>query len=136
MKRILGACLVLSMALFTFGALALAADPPAKKGMAEHHMAAAANKSVTGEVVDLGCYLGHGAKGASHKECANTCIANGGPMGLLTAKGELYVLTMNHDNQDAFNNAKKYAGDKVEVTGPVMVKNGMKAMEVNGVKTI
>jgi hypothetical protein len=134
MKRILGACLVLSMALFAFGAVAFAAD--AHKGMGEHHMAAAANKTVTGEIVDLGCYLGHGAKSASHKECAATCIKNGGPMGLLTDKGVLYVLTMNHDNQDAFNNAKNYAGDKVEVTGPVMVKNGMKAMEVNGVKTI
>jgi len=132
MKRILGACLIGSIALFTFGALAIAAAPPA------HHDAAAAvgPKAITGEIVDLSCYLGHGAKGAAHKECAATCIANGGPMGLLTDKGVLYVLTMNHDNADAFNSAKKHAGDKVKVTGPVTMKNNTRALEVNGVETI
>src|SRR6267143_769872 len=123
MKRILGACLIGSISLFTFGALAVAAAPPA------HHDAAAAvgPKAIAGEIVDLSCYLGHGAKGAAHKECAATCIANGGPMGLLTPSGTLYVLTMNHDKQDAFNEAKKYAGDKVKITGPTSTKNGTRA---------
>ena len=131
MKRILGACLVLSMALFAFGALAFAADEHA-----HHATPAAANKTVNGEIVDLSCYLSHAAKGATHKECAATCIANGGPMGLLTDKGMLYVLTMNHDNADAFNTAKKHAGDKVKITGPVTMKNQTRALEVNGVETI
>lgn len=134
MKRILGACLILSMALFLFGALAFAADP--KMAGHEHHAAATASKSINGEIVDLSCYLGHGAKGAGHKECAATCIANGGPMGLLTGKGELYILTMNHDNQDAFNSAKKHAGDNVKITGPTSMKNGTRALEVNGVVAI
>jgi hypothetical protein len=131
MKRILGACLILSLALFLFGALAFAATPPA-----HHAAAAAAEKSVTGEIVDLSCYLGHGAKGAAHKECAATCVANGGPMGLLTDKGVLYVLTMNHENPDAFNMAKKHAGDTVKVTGAVAMKSGTRALEVNAVATI
>ena len=122
MKRIFGACLVLAMALFLFGALAHAAEKPA-----------AAAKTVTGEVVDLGCYLGSGMKGAGHKECASTCIAKGGPMGLLTSKGVLYVLTMNHDNADPFNQAKQHAGDQVKITGPVSMKNGTRSLEVNAV---
>ncbi len=130
MKRILGTCLLLTLALALFGALAFAAAPTA------HKAAAAANKTVTGEIVDLGCYFGHGAKGASHKECAASCIANGGPMGLLTDKGMLYILTMNHDNADPFNSAKQHAGDTVKVTGPVSLKNGVRAMEVNAVATI
>ena len=132
MKRILGACLIASMALFLFDAVALAAAPHA------HHAAAAAAgpKAVSGEIVDLSCYLGHGAKGATHKQCAASCIANGGPMGLLTDKGMLYILTMNHDNADAFNSAKKHAGDKVKITGPTTMKNGTRALEVNGVETI
>ena len=132
MKKLLGACLLASMTLFLFGALAVTAAPP------EHHGAAAgaSPKAVAGEIVDLSCYLGHGAKGPAHKECAATCIANGGPMGLLTDKGLLYVLTMNHDNADAFNAAKKHAGDKVKITGPITVKNNTRALEVNGVETI
>ena len=92
MKRILGACLIVAMALFVFGALASAA--PAAK---------AASKVVTGEIVDLSCYTMNSAKGAAHKSCAAQCIQNGGPMGLVTSKGLLYVLTMNHEKADAFN---------------------------------
>jgi len=117
-----GACLVLATALFLFGALAYAAEK-----------SAAAPKTVTGEVVDLGCYLGSGMKGTGHKECASTCIAKGMPMGLLTSKGVLYVLTMNHDNADPFNQAKQYAGGQVKITGPVSMRNGTRSLEVNAV---
>ena len=134
MKRLLGVCLVLAMALLLFGALSFAATAPAHKAHAA--AAAAGAKTVTGEIIDLSCYLGNGAKGSAHKGCAATCIANGGPMGLLTSKGTLYVLTMNHDKADAFAEAKKHAGDQVKVTGPVMVKNATRALEVNGVEAM
>ena len=132
MKRILGVCLVLAMALCLFGALAYADTP-----MNMNHSAKASHKvmskTVTGEIVDLSCYLGKAGKGAGHKECAAMCLANGGPMGLLTTKGTLYVLTMNHDKADAFNEAKKHAGDMVKVTGPVMMRNATRALEVEAV---
>ncbi len=130
MKRILGTSLVLALAIFLSAALAFAANAPA------HKAAAPASKTINGEIVDLGCYLGRGAKGAAHKECAATCVNNGGPMGLLTDKGMLYVLTMNHENPDAFNSAKKHAGDMVKVTGAVSIKNAMRSLEVNGVEAI
>jgi hypothetical protein len=129
MKRTLGACLVLAFALCLFGALAYAHE--GEHAGAAH--AAVVSKTVTGEVVDLSCYLGHGGKGAGHKECAANCIANGGPMGLLTSKGVLYVLTMNHDNADAYNQAKKHAGDPVKVSGPITTRNATRALEVNSV---
>jgi len=132
MKRILGACLVLAMALCLSGALAYASPQMAGHAAAKAGHAAM-SKTVTGEIVDLSCYLGKAGKGAGHKECAAMCIANGGPMGLLTSKGTLYVLTMNHDNADAFNQAKKHAGDMVKVTGPVTMRNATRALEVNGV---
>ncbi|TMQ65760.1 MAG: hypothetical protein E6K77_02070 [Candidatus Eisenbacteria bacterium] len=69
--------------------------------------------TVTGEVVDTGCYLGHASKGASHASCATMCIDQGMPMGVLTQKGVLYLVTMNHDNPDAYNklgNRSRHAG--------------------------
>ncbi len=125
MKRLVGACLVLALALFLFGALAYAAERQA-----------GATKSVTGEVVDLGCYLGHAAKGAGHKECGTKCVANGMPMGLLTSKGALYVLVMNHDNADPYNKAKDYVGAQVKITGPASTRNAVKALQVDGIETI
>ena len=32
----------------------------------------AAEKTVTGELVDMGCYVGHGAKGEKHVDCATS----------------------------------------------------------------
>ena len=44
---------------------------------------------MTGEVVDLMCYLDHGAKGADHADCAEKCIRMGGPVGLLVDRSEI-----------------------------------------------
>jgi hypothetical protein len=90
--------------------------------------------TVTGEIVDLGCYLGHGAKGESHRECALKCASMGMPLGVLTAKGDLYLLTINHDDQAPFASCKEWAGTQVSVTGPTMMKSGMKAIEVTAAK--
>ena len=87
-------------------------------------------KTLTGELVDTGCYLGHGARGEKHVSCASKCIANGMPMGLLTADGSLYLITLNHDNADPYNKLKDMAGKKVKVTGTVMTRNGMKGIDV------
>jgi len=126
MKRFVAASMLL-VAVLLFGGVALA------KTQAK---APATPASVSGEIVDLSCYLGHGAKGAAHKECAATCVANGGPMGLLTPSGTLYVLTMNHEKPDAFNQAKKLAGGNAKITGPTSVKNGVHALQIDGVATI
>jgi len=94
-----------------------------------------APQTITGELVDTGCYLGHEARGAKHVECATKCIAQGMPMGLLTGKGTLYLLTMNHDNADPYNQLKEMAGKTVSVTGVVMTRGGMKGIDVSEFRT-
>lgn len=92
--------------------------------------------TVSGELVDLGCYLAHASKGADHKSCAEKCIAGGMPMGVLTADGKLYLLTQNHENADLSNAAKEMAADQVSITGPVHDRDSMKAIEVKEIKKI
>lgn len=92
--------------------------------------------TLKGEIVDLGCYTGHGAKGEDHASCAARCIAGGMPMGLLTSTNTLYVLTMSHDDADPYNNAKKMAASIVEITGPVHERNGTKTIEVVKIKEL
>ena len=89
-----------------------------------------------GEIVDLGCYLGREAKGADHKSCALKCIAGGMPMGLLTADGTLYLLTMSHESADPYNKAKEMASMNVEVTGKTMERNGLHAIEVAAITEV
>jgi|SRR5262245_1474099 len=102
----------------------------------EGHMGGgkAVTKTVTGEVVDMGCYLGHAARGEKHVSCATKCINNGMPMGLLTSNGTLYLLTLNHDNADPYNSLKNMAGKNVTVTGELMSRSGIQGIDVSAVR--
>lgn len=132
MKRILGLlALVAALALVVF---AIANAEETKAATEKKAEAAAKPVTMSGEIVDMSCYMGHGAMGAKHKECAVTCAAAGSPIGLLTDKGVLYVLLPPHDNKDGYNKAKELAGDKVEITGMPFTRNGTKAIEVASAK--
>ena len=108
------------------------AAPQAAKPAAGTEMAKP--MTVTGEIVELSCYLDHGAKGESHKACATKCINDGSPMGVLTGDGHLYLLTLSHANADPFTKAKSMAAETVKVTGPMHDRNGMAAIEVESVE--
>jgi hypothetical protein len=99
-------------------------------------MSSGLSTTITGELVDLGCYLGHGAKGAAHKDCAAKCISGGMPMGVLTPEGSLYLLTMSHSNADPFTKAKGMAAETVKITGAVSKRDGMQAIEVDAVELV
>lgn len=92
--------------------------------------------TVQGEIVDLGCYVAHAGEGPDHKSCAQKCINGGMPMGILTAKGTVYLLTLNHDNADPYNQAKTLAAEMVEITGPVHERSGVKIIDVTSVKAV
>ena len=49
-------------------------------------------ETIVGEVIDQGCFLRQGARGADHQECAARCLRNGNPAGVLTDEGEVYTL--------------------------------------------
>jgi hypothetical protein len=116
------------------GALAIAvavqADTKDMKGMKMPVKPA----MLKGELVDMGCYVGHAARGEKHKDCATKCVAGGMPMGLLTSDNKLYVLTVNHDNADAYNKCKDMMAGMVEVTGTVSERNGVRVIDVTDVK--
>jgi hypothetical protein len=90
--------------------------------------------TVTGEVVDMACYMSKGAHGDNHKDCAVMCIKGGSPMGVLTTEGKVYLLVENHDKTDAYAEAKKHAGEQVTVTGNYYERGGMLGLVVNEVK--
>jgi hypothetical protein len=84
-------------------------------------------KSVTGEVVDLMCYLDHGAKGEKHAGCAEKCIKSGGPVGLLTKDDQLYLVIGEHEPMNS--QLAPYAAKTVTLTGKIVERNGMKMIE-------
>lgn len=94
----------------------------------------ATTKTITGEVVDMGCWLGHAARGEKHISCAAKCLNQGMPMGLLTSNGTLYLVTLDHDNADPYNNLKSMAGKNATVTGELLTRSGVKAIEASTVQ--
>ncbi len=88
--------------------------------------AAGKTETIKGEVVDLMCYLDHGAKGEAHKACAETCIKSGGPVGLLSGD-QVYLIIGEHKPINDQLAAK--AAQTVTVTGKVVERNGMKMIE-------
>ena len=117
-------------------ALALLAFSVPVIGHEGHHMPGekAVTKTITGEVVDMGCWLGHAARGEKHISCATKCLAQGMPMGLLTSNGTLYLITLDHDNADPYNSLKDMAGKNATVTGELMTRSGMKAIVASTVR--
>jgi len=117
MKRILILALVAMM-----GLTAMAAADETKKE-------AAKPVTMTGEVIDLYCYMGHQSAGAEHAKCANACIKKGIPVGFLTADGTMYVI-VGKDHGPVNAMVADFAGRKSTVTGVVMENNGLKAIEL------
>ncbi len=84
-------------------------------------------RTLKGEVVDLMCYLDHGAKGEKHKGCAEKCIKSGGPVGLLTADDQLYLVIGEHKPMNKELASK--AAQTVTLKGKVVERNGVKMIE-------
>lgn len=103
-----------------------------------HAVGAEASKEATlqGEILDLACYVGSGAKGADHTACATKCLAQGQPAGLLATDGTIYLLFADHENATAFKEAKKLGGKKAEIRGAVVSKEGLKGITVHSVKAL
>ncbi|HWE36186.1 MAG TPA: hypothetical protein VG406_06405 [Isosphaeraceae bacterium] len=94
--------------------------------------------SVTGEVIDLSCYLQVGKHGDKHRDCGQKCARNGQPLGLLTQDGTVYMLIdEEHDpRRDGLTTLRKELIDHmayvVHVQGTLTDVEGQKAIYVQG----
>ena len=106
--------LILGGAILAGPAMIFAADSSAE------------TKTVTGEIVDLMCYLDHGAKGEKHKGCAEKCIKSGGPVGLVSGDDVYLVIG---DHKPINDQLSSMAAQTVTLKGKVVEKHGMKMIE-------
>jgi hypothetical protein len=86
--------------------------------------------TVKGEVVDLHCFMAGGARGAGHKACAVTCAKAGNPIGLVTDKGETYLL-LGKDMAKPGDGLIDKMADMVTVKGTLYESGGLKAIHVS-----
>ncbi|HYT65000.1 MAG TPA: hypothetical protein VEL51_01175 [Vicinamibacterales bacterium] len=90
--------------------------------------------TVTGEVVDLWCYLEGGDRGAAKRECATACAKAGNPIGILDAKGNLYVTAGMKDHQPGREVLIDKMSQNVTATGTLVKKGGVQMLYIESVK--
>jgi hypothetical protein len=78
--------------------------------------------TVTGEVVEMWCYLEAGDRGAAKKACATACAKAGNPIALVDDTGQLFVLAGLKSHQPAQELLLGKMSERVTVTG-TLVKN-------------
>ncbi len=105
---------------------ACVALPKLNFGAEEKEKEGAGTKTIKGEIVDLMCYLDHGAKGAGHKACAEKCINSGGPVGLLSGD-EVYLVVGDHAPLN--KELASMAAETVTLKGKVVGRHGMRMIE-------
>lgn len=95
--------------------------------------------TITGEVIDLSCYLQLGKHGEAHKDCAQKCMKAGNPIGLLDKDGGIHILMAeeHHPRRDGKTGALRdalieKAASIVTVTGTYTFVNGYCAIFVSG----
>ena len=110
--------------------VALAAAPCAlahdEHGGDKEKLDASAPKEVTGEVVDLMCYIDHNAIGEKHAGCGNKCIKGGGPVGIVE-NGKAYLVVGEHK---PINEAlAESCGKTITLKGKLAERGGMALLE-------
>ncbi len=97
---------------------------------------AAKETAVTGEVVDVSCYLHSGAKGEDHAGCAAACAKAGGALGILTKSGKLYVSMLPDDHKSGPNALlMDHIAHTVTAKGYIRNKGGVNGIMITSVTT-
>jgi hypothetical protein len=95
--------------------------------------------TVTGELVDVSCYLQLGKRGEAHVPCGSDCIKHGQPAGIVDGAGKLTLLFVEeHDPRrygqvDVRDKLAALLAKQVSATGMLTTtKDGQSALYVHG----
>jgi len=93
-----------------------------------------AGDTLTGQVVDLTCYLrAPSVKGPDHQKCASTC-ARKCPIGIVTSDGKVVLLLEDHDSPKPYAEAIAKVTQTIEVEGDAVTQGGFPGIVVEEVK--
>jgi hypothetical protein len=110
--------------------LALTVSPLAVAQEHEHgkeKLGAEASKEITGEVVDMMCYVDHNAIGEKHGgSCGSKCIKGGGPVGIVS-DGKAYLVVGEHKPMN--DQLADQCGKTITLKGKLAERGGIALLE-------
>jgi len=90
---------------------------------------------VTGEVLDMTCYIANNLSGPEHAKCARVCIRNGEPAGIKAQDGKVYLLT-GEPGQSINAKLAEYAAQVVTIKGRQSVRDGFAQLQVEEIRKL
>jgi hypothetical protein len=124
LKIATGAAFVVALAISPF---AFAQEHKHSEGFQGNDAAPPTDKTVTGEIVDMMCYVDHNAMGDEHgKMCGSKCIKAGGPVGIVE-NGKAYLVVGDHKPMN--DQLADYCGKTITLKGKVSERGGIALLE-------
>jgi hypothetical protein len=90
---------------------------------------------VTGEVLDMTCYIASNLSGPDHAKCARDCIRSGLPAGLKAQDGKVYLLTGGPGHSINAELAD-YAAKTVTIKGRQTARDGFAQLQVEEIRKL
>ena len=90
---------------------------------------------VTGEVLDMTCYIANNLSGPDHAKCARICIRSGEPAGIKAQDGKVYLLT-GEPGHSVNAELAEYAAQVVTIKGKQTVRDGFAQLQVEEIRKL
>src|SRR5215467_13759621 len=90
---------------------------------------------VTGEVLDMTCYIASNLSGPDHAKCARICIRSGEPAGIKAQDGKVYLLT-GEPGHSVNAELAEYAAQVVTIKGKQTVRDGFAQLQVEEIRKL
>jgi hypothetical protein len=100
-----------------------------------HSVAGAQEVVVTGEVLDMTCYIASNLSGPDHAECAKVCIRSGEPAGIKARDGKVYLLT-GEPGHSVNAELAEYAAKIVTIKGKQTFRDGFAQLQVEEIQKL
>ena len=101
----------------------------------QHSVAGAQEIVVTGEVLDMTCYIANNLSGPDHAKCARDCIRSGLPAGIKAQDGKVYLLT-GKAGHSINAEVADYAAKIVTIKGRQSVRDGFAQLQVEEIRKL
>lgn len=98
----------------------------------EHH--AGKTVQITGQVVDVACFVGHDSSGAKHEKCAEACARAGNPLAIYDESAKALYLSVSTDHKNPNTKLMSFIEKKVTVKGTLLEKGGLKGLAIESVQ--
>ena len=89
--------------------------------------------TITGRVIDTGCYMIHDGSGPEHENCARVCEKKGIPLAIVDDAGKVW-LPLGADHKNPNTQLMPFIEKKVKVTATAVDRGGLSGIAIKTIE--